>query len=121
MWNEPTKERLAKLPRLYETENVALSDKSIWLHFFIQGTDIYIAEFDGDDLMWGFTILEGDMQNAEWGYVSFSELKLLKVHGWLEVDCELEEFWEVKKASEIAKIREANGWKTNGKGTKNAA
>jgi hypothetical protein len=24
---------------------------------------------------------------------------------WLEVDCELEDFWEVRKASEIEKIR----------------
>jgi hypothetical protein len=24
---------------------------------------------------------------------------------WLEVDCELEEFWKVRKASEIEKIR----------------
>jgi hypothetical protein len=42
---------------------------------------------------------------AEWGYVSFSELKSLKINGWLEVDCEIEEVWKVRKASEIDKIR----------------
>ncbi len=31
MWNEPTKEQLAKLPGLYETENVPLKDKLILL------------------------------------------------------------------------------------------
>jgi hypothetical protein len=33
------------------------------------------------------------------------------VGGWLEIDCELEEFWLVRKASEIEKIRKAHGWK----------
>jgi hypothetical protein len=41
---------------------------------------------------------------------SFSELKSIKIDGWLEVDCELEEFWDVKKAIEIDKIRIAQGW-----------
>ena len=43
MWNIPSKERLAKLPTLYETENIPLQDKIIHLHFFIGGCDWYIA------------------------------------------------------------------------------
>ena len=105
MWNEPTKERLAKIPRLYETENVPPKDKLIYLHFFIAGCDWYVAEYDGDDLFWGYAILNNDHQNAEWGYISFRELKEIKVKGWLEIDCELEEYWKVRKASEIEKIR----------------
>ena len=105
MWNEPSKEKLAKIPRLYETENIPLKDKIIHLHFFISGCDWYIAEFDGEDLFWGFAILNNDLQNAEWGYISFRELKDIKVDGWLEIDCELEELWKVRKASEIEKIR----------------
>jgi hypothetical protein len=32
----------------------------------------------------------------------------------MEIDCELEELWIVRKASEIKKIRRAHGWeKTN--------
>jgi hypothetical protein len=114
MWNEPTKERLARIPRLYETENTDLKDKEIHLHFFIGSADWYIAEYDGDDLFWGYAHL-GDDQCAEWGYVSFSELRSIKVQGWLEVDCEIEEVWQVRKASEIDKIRIAHGWlKKNG-------
>ena len=105
MWNEPSKERLAKIPRLYETENQPIKDKLIHLHFFIGGCDWYIAEYDGEDLFFGYAILNGDYENAEWGYISFSELKEIKLNGWLEVDCELEEFWKVKKASEIQNIK----------------
>ena len=110
MWNVPSKARLDKIPKLYETENVPLHDKLIYLHFFIGGSDWYIAEFDGHDLFWGFAILNGDYEMAEWGYISFSELRELSVCG-IEIDCELEEYFPVKKASVIDKICKGNGWK----------
>jgi len=119
MWNEPTKQRLAKIPKLYETEDIALQDKKIHLYFFIGGSDWYICEWDGEDTFFGFAILNNDYQMAEWGYVSFSELKSIKVQGWLEVDCEREEIWKVRKASEIDKIRIAQGWLKEEKATQN--
>lgn len=105
MWNTPTKERLDRIPRLYGTEETSLKEKLIYLHFFLGGCDWYVAEYDGEDLFWGYSILNGDYQNAEWGYISFGELKEIKKDGWLEVDCELDEFWQVKRASEIEKIK----------------
>ena len=110
MWNIPTKQRLTKIPKLYETEHVPLKEKLIYLHFFIGGCDWYVAEYDGKDLFWGFAILNNDLQNAEWGYISFSELKSIKIQNWLEIDCETEEVWQVRKASAIEKIRIAHGW-----------
>ena len=112
MWNIPTKQGLAKIPELYKTEDIPLSEKNIYLHFFLGGCDWYIAEYDQKDTFWGFAILNNDLQMAEWGYISFSELKSLKVHGWIEVDCELDEFWKVRKACEIEKIRKAGNWRT---------
>ena len=105
MWNVPSEERLSKIPRLYEIENQPIKDTLIHLHFFIGGCDWYIAAYDGDDLFWGYAILNGDHENAEWGCISFSELREIKLNGWLEIDCELEEFWKVKKASEIKNIK----------------
>ncbi|MBN2059921.1 MAG: DUF2958 domain-containing protein [Deltaproteobacteria bacterium] len=110
MWNIPTKERLAKIPRLYETEHINIRDKMIHLHFFIGSCDWYAAEYDGEDLFWGFAILNGDLQNAEWGFVSFNELKNIKIDGWLEIDCELEDFFPIQRASEVVRICEAHGW-----------
>ena len=110
MWNEPTKERLAKIPKLYETENTPAREKLLRLHFFIAGCDWYVAEYDGEDIFWGFAILNEDYEMAEWGYVSFSELKSLRLMGWIEVDCEIEEAWPVKRAVEVDKIRTAQGW-----------
>ena len=104
MWNEPSQQRLACIPRLYETEHIPLKDKLIYLHFFIGGCDWYISEFDGDDLFFGYAILNVDTDNSEWGYISFAELKSICIHG-IEIDCELEELWPPKPASQISKIK----------------
>jgi hypothetical protein len=65
MWNMPSQSRLDKIPRLYETEHIATQDKLIYLHFFIGGSDYkqwYAAEFDGDDIFFGFVVLNGVVQ-----------------------------------------------------------
>lgn len=112
MWNTPTKQRLEKIPRLYETEDIPVRDKLIYLHFFIGGCDWYVCEYDGDDLFFGFAILNDDYEMAEWGYVSFSELKAISIDGYFEIDCVREENWQVQKASEIEKICLAQGWES---------
>lgn len=104
MWNVPTKERLDRIPRLYATEHIPLEEKQVHLHFFLGGCDWYIVEFDGDDLFFGYAILNNDLDCAEWGYVSFDELKSLTV-GSMEVDCELEDYWGRKTVREIDRIR----------------
>ena len=101
MWNTPTKRELAQIPKLYETENIPLKDKIIHMHFFIGGCDWYIVECDGGDLFWGYAILNGDTENAEWGYISFKELKELNARG-IEVDRDL--YWELTPARNISKI-----------------
>jgi hypothetical protein len=108
MWNEPSKEQLAKIPKLYETEGVPLREKLIWLHFFIGGCDWYVVEYDGEDLFWGYAILNGDLEMAEWDYISLVELKQTKIPPGFEIDCET--CWQVKKAIEIEKIRMGNHW-----------
>lgn len=112
MWNTPTRERLLKIPRLYETENIPLQEKIVHLHFFIGGSDWYICEYDGHDIFFGFCILNSDDQNAEWGYVSFSEMKAIKIDNCLEVDCVREEYWKVQKALNIENISTIHGWNT---------
>ena len=110
MWNEPTKERLDKIPRLYETESIPLKEKLIYLHFFIMDTDFFICKYDGEDTFWGFVVLNGDLQMAEWGYINFSEVRSIKVAGVFEVDCELENIWIIRPAIEVDLICEAQGW-----------
>ncbi len=46
---------------------------------------------------------------AEWGYISFKELRDLSVGG-IEIDCEFEEYFPIQKALEVKKICRGNGW-----------
>jgi hypothetical protein len=107
MWNEPSKEKLSKIPRMYETENIPLKDKEIHLHFFIFDCDWFIAEFDGKDTFFGFAILNNNFINAEWGHVSFAELKSININGF-QIDCETP--WNTCEASDIEKICKAQEW-----------
>ena len=73
-------------PKIGETDGA--KEHPAIFHFFCASTDIYICEYDGKDLMFGYTILNGDLQNAEWGYTSLSEIKkipLLNIDYYLQV------------------------------------
>ena len=98
MWNKPSKAQLAKVPALYTSEHLDCKDKIIYLHFFIDGCDWYVAEFDGEDLFFGYVNLN-DPFNAEWGYFSLKELDAINVKG-IEIDTDLH--WQATKFSEIA-------------------
>ena len=110
MWNLPSNQKLNTIPKLYQTEHVPLKDKTIYLHFFLEGCDWYICEHDGG-LFFGFACLNGDLQNAEFGFISFADLKALKVNGIYEV--EHDEYWRVRPAREVKLICQAQGWKCN--------
>jgi hypothetical protein len=102
MWNEPTKEDLDKLPKLYETENVPLKDKIIHMRFFLGGSEWLIAEYDGNDIFFGYAILNEDYESGEWGYISLLELTQLRIFPGIEVDRDLH--WTPKRAEEIVEI-----------------
>ena len=119
MFNPPTDVELAKIPRLYETENVPAKDKIIRMHFFLGNSDWFICEFDGDDTFFGFACLNGWTDLAEWGYISLKELKELKVKQPigidgqrmlmpLEVDRDLN--WISRKSFNVSLIRECQRW-----------
>jgi len=74
----------------------------IYIHFVIGDCDWVISEYDGEDLFFGYAII-GNATLAEWGYISFTELKQIKVPPGIEVDYEL--FDPSLKASEIEEIR----------------
>jgi len=75
------------MPGTYSQQNE--SDPIAYLHYFFGGSDWYIAEKDMDgevDQAWGFACLNGDMMNAEYGYISIAELVALKLQFGLTVD-----------------------------------
>jgi hypothetical protein len=65
--------QLEKCPKICETDR--LKEHPAIFHYFFGSSDIYICEFDRDDLMFGYSILNGDLYNSEWGYSSLAELR----------------------------------------------
>ena len=119
MWNEPTEVELNKIPKLHETENVPVKDKIVHIHFFLASSDWYIAEYDGEDIFFGFACLNNWKDLAEWGYISYKELKELKVKQPIgidgqkalipfEVDRDLN--WMPRKATNVTLVRECLKW-----------
>lgn len=102
MWNVPDIKTLQALPELHANEHLSFGEEIVHLHFFIYNSDWYITEFDGVDTFYGFCILNGDSEMAEWGYVSFKELKSICVAQGIEVDNN--KFWLPTQAKNIKKI-----------------
>ncbi|MDR2785325.1 MAG: hypothetical protein LBB83_05370 [Treponema sp.] len=74
---ERLEEQLKKCPSIGATDG--LKEHPAVFHYFCEATDMYICEFDGTDEMFGFTILNGDVDNSEWGYSSLSEITAIPV------------------------------------------
>lgn len=90
---------LPEIPALYETEDIPLDEKIIYVHFFIRDTHWFVAEHDPEKgLFFGYAILNGELQMAEWGYSSLDEMLGTDIHG-LKVERDLS--WEAKKFGEI--------------------
>ncbi len=103
MWNAPSDAALRRIPQLCATETIPAGEKMIWLHFFFGSCDWYVAEYDGEDLFFGFAVLNDDLMNAEWGYFPLSELRDITVHGF-EIDCDQD--WQPVPAGAIERIRD---------------
>ncbi len=108
MWIQPSKQVLNSLPKLYDTEEIPVKEKLIQLHFYIGNTDFFIIEYDGKNAFWGFVILNGDYEMAEFGYIDFQELRSIRVNGWQEID--YDQHWKIRRANQVEKICLARGW-----------
>jgi hypothetical protein len=62
----------ARIPKLYETENIALPDKVAQAKFFhpVSNWTWYVIEYDGQDTCWGLVV----GHETEFGYFSLREL-----------------------------------------------
>jgi hypothetical protein len=97
---------IKEIPEIYATDGN--QEKLAYLHYFNSGSDFYIVElekgdiFDDDNVIqkeaFCYAILNGDMQNAEYGYSRIEEIKKY---------CELDLHFTPTKMTEI--INKHNG------------
>lgn len=77
---------LDAIPYLYATEETPVAEKIIFARYFIPNRmnafEWFVAELDeAQQLAFGFVMLNGDAQNAEWGYVNLEELEGMLLQG----------------------------------------
>jgi hypothetical protein len=75
---------IGSVPSLYATEEISEGEKAVFLHYFIPNSmsafDWWIVEYDPEqNLAFGFACLNGDAQNAEWGYINLEELENIHI------------------------------------------
>jgi hypothetical protein len=104
MINIPTREQLQQLPRLYETENISPEDKVVHLHFQVDQSHWWVMEWDGYDTFFGFVLLYGWSQYAEFGYFTLSELLEIKVGGCIEIVND--PFWIPRAVKDVAMMQD---------------
>jgi hypothetical protein len=65
------------MPKVYEQEELESDKRKFYLHYFTASSGFYISEKDlsNEQLQaYGFVCLNGDKQNAEFGYISILEI-----------------------------------------------
>jgi hypothetical protein len=70
--------RLRECPPIGGTEG--MKEHPALFHYFYGGTDMYMCEYNRErGIMFGFAILNGDLQNAEWGYIDLAQIITIPV------------------------------------------
>ena len=86
---------ITTMPKTYETDEIRKNDKIAYLHYFTSSSDWYIVEKDMETEQlqaFGLAILNGNIEDAELGYINIEELKRY---------AELDFYFDPKKISEI--------------------
>lgn len=71
-------EQVASLPMPYGSEGLETRDKIVQLHYFRGESDWYVLENDSENeklQCFGYVILNGDTENAEFGYINIEDIK----------------------------------------------
>jgi hypothetical protein len=104
-------EVIAKIPYLYKTDGKKVHPLN--LHYFMGGCDWYIAEWDRQDIFFGYAILNGDYDNSEWGYINRHEILDLEFpQKFIFVNLDLHCFHETVEEALFAKDKK-HFWKYN--------
>jgi hypothetical protein len=112
MINRPTESELLKLAQINIDKNTPLEDRIIHMHFFLDGRDWYVSQYDPQRRhFFGYMIPNDDYHRARWGYFSFDELDRTRTRAKIEVVRNTH--WKPKRAIEVDRIRDVYTWRKN--------
>lgn len=91
---ENLEKSLSKIPPIYSQDGKSRKETQVYAHYFVGQSDWFITEMDIEgDTFFGYTILNGDTQMGELGYIRISELANHK-------SIELDFYWSKKSLAE---------------------
>ena len=112
MINRPTESELLQLAQIKIDKNTPLEERVIHMHFFLDGHDWYVSEYDPQRRhFFGYTIPNDEYHRARWYYFSFDELCRMRAKANAEVIRNTD--WIPKRAIEVDRIRDAYTWRKN--------
>ncbi len=72
---EEVEKMLSAIPKARSQSETPLMEQRVYAHYFYGQSDWYILEYDQrEDLFFGYTILNGDVEMSEAGYISRQEI-----------------------------------------------
>lgn len=71
---------------------------NVAFHYFVGNTDFYISQLYPDGSAFGYTILNGDLQMAGWGYQNIEEI--INASQWIEMDYHIPEGMTIERMLE---------------------
>ncbi|RKZ07084.1 hypothetical protein DRQ25_12410 [Candidatus Fermentibacteria bacterium] len=86
MRNPPTDKQLSKIPKVYSTDGIKLKDKKCYMKFFVTNWRWYILEYNAKDREFFALAVTPYVPDGELGYVSYDELRDMKIRGYIEVE-----------------------------------
>lgn len=111
---KPLENQIKSIPNIKAQEGKG-NKAVVYAHYFLGGSDWYIIEWDRDDRLFAYVILNGDEQMAELGYISLKELTSISTNASVQFGSraksfkqgiELDFFWTEKTLGEVKGIEE---------------
>lgn len=92
---------IAKIAMQISTDDELINEDgshNVGFHYFVGNSDFYISEIKSDGTVFGYTILNGDVEMAEWGYQNIEEI--INVSQWIEMDYHVPEGMTIERMLE---------------------
>ena len=112
MLNRPTESELLKLAGIKIDKNTPLEHRVIHMHFFLDGHDWYLAEYDPQRRrFFGYWVPNQDYQRARWDFFGLDELDQMR--NGTNAQLVRNPHWKPKRAIDVDRIRDAYAWRRN--------
>ena len=92
---------IAKIAMQITTDDELINEDgshNVGFHYFVGNSDFYISEIKSDGTAFGYTILNGDVEMAEWGYQDIDEI--INASQWIEMDYHVPEGMTIERMLE---------------------